>query len=294
LNFEKNSLFGFIECYDDQEIAHALLQTIENWGKRKGMERMIGPYGFSDKDPQGLLIEGFEHLGMIASNCNYPFLVTLVENEGYTKEVDCLAFRLPVNFAIPEKHRLIYERALRNNRYEVREFQSRSQLKPLVVPILRVMNECYKDIYGFIPMSEKEMKDFAARYLPILDPRFAKIIVVKDEILGFVIGLPSISRGLQKSGGYLWPFGIIHILRSMKKTKKIDLMLGGVKPEYQGLGLDLLMGFKLLDSAKAAGFEQIEVHLILETNYKMLAEVLRLNAEPHKRFRVFQKNLLVL
>ncbi|MGB4204808.1 MAG: hypothetical protein WBJ84_04220 [Bacteroidales bacterium] len=291
LHNESNVRFGFLECYDDQETAHALLQAVENWGRSKGMTRIIGPYGFSDKDPQGLLVEGFEHLAMIASNCNYPYLVKLVENEGYSKEIDCFAFRLPMDFKLPEKHRLIYERVQKSTRYKILEFTSRWQLKPYIVPILRVMNKCYQDIYGFIPMEEKEMKEFANRYLPILDPKFVKVATLQEEVIGFVVGLPNISRGLQKSGGYLWPFGLFHILRAMKKTKQIDLMLGGVKPGYQGLGLDLLMGFKLVDSAKAAGFEQIEVHLILETNYKMLAEVLRLNADPHKRFRVFQKAL---
>ncbi len=291
LHNESNARFGFLECYDDPETAHALLKCAENWARSKGMIRMIGPYGFSDKDPQGLLIEGFEHLAMIASNCNYPYLVNLLENEGYTKEVDCLAFRLPLNFTLPEKHRLIYERILRNDRYKVTGFSSRKELKPYIIPILMAMNECYKDIYGFIPMEEQEMKEFAGRYLPILDPAFVKVVTRYDEILGFVVGLPNISRGLKKSNGYLWPVGIFHILLSMKKTKQIDLMLGGIKPQYQGLGLDLLMGINLIDTARTAGFEQMEVHLILETNYKMLAEVLKLNADPHKRFRVFQKAL---
>lgn len=291
LRNEKNCRFGFLECFDDPEVSTALLNKVEQWGREQEMTRMIGPYGFSDKDPQGLLIEGFEHLAVIASNCNHPYLVSLLEQAGYSKEIDCLAFRLPVNVEIPEVHRRIYERAARNESLEVVDFSTRKQLKPWIIPILELMNECYADIYGFIPLTAKEMKDFAGRYMPVIEPRFVKIVVRNNELLSFVVGLPNFSRGLQKSGGYILPFGIFHILRSMKRTKQLDLMLGGVKPSCQGLGLDLLMGFKLLDSAKSAGFEQIEVHLILETNYKMLAEVQKLNAIPHKRFRVFHKDL---
>lgn len=291
LRNEKNGRFGFLECFDDPEVAGALLDKVEQWARNLGMTRMIGPYGFSDKDPQGLLIEGFEHMAVIASNCNFPYLVNLMEQAGYSKEIDCLVFRLPVNVEIPEAHRRIYERAARNESLEVVGFTTRKQLKPWIIPILKLMNECYAEIYGFVPLTEKEMQDFAGRYMPVIDPRCVKIVLRKNELLSFVVGLPNFSRGLQKSGGYILPFGIFHILRAMKRTKQLDLMLGGVKPSCQGLGLDLLMGFKLLDSAKATGFEQIEVHLILETNYKMLAEVQKLNAVPHKRFRVFQKAL---
>ncbi len=288
---EKTARFGFLECYEDAETCHALLHTVEQWAAGLGMNRIIGPYGFSDKDPQGLLVEGFEHTGMIASNCNHPYLVQLVENEGYEKEVDCMAFMLPLNFEMPEQHHRIYERVSKSGQYRVLEFASRKQLKPYIVPILQLMNECYSNIFGAVPMSEREMKEFADRYLPILDPRFVKVVAQNGEILSFVVGLPSIAEGLQRSKGYLWPFGVFHILRAMRKTRKLDLMLGGVKPSHQGRGLDLLMGFKLLDAAKAAGFEAMEVHLVLETNYKMLAEVVRLNAKPHKRFRVFWKRV---
>ncbi len=292
LKNETNGRFGFLECYNDPEVARALLQAIEKWALQYGMTRMIGPYGFSDKDPQGFLIEGFEHIALIASSCNHPYMIELVEQNGYSKEVDCLAFRLPVDFEVPDSHRKIFERTLRNNNLIVIEFSKRKELVPWVPSILALMNECYADIYGFIPLDEKEKKAFADRYLPIIDPRFVKLITKNNELVAFFIALPNFSKGLQKSRGYLFPVGIFHIMQSMKRTKQLDLMLGGVKPVNQGLGLEVLMGFKMKESAQNAGFEKIEVHLILETNYKMLAEIHKLNAQPHKRFRVYQKALI--
>ncbi|MDZ4204822.1 MAG: hypothetical protein U1C46_08405, partial [Bacteroidales bacterium] len=250
-----------------------------------------GPYGFSDKDPQGFLIEGFEHLALIASSCNHPYMIQLVENEGYSKEIDCLVYRLPVEFELPEAHQRIFERVQRNNSLKMIEFTSRKQLKPWVIPILELMNECFVDIYGFIALDDQEKKVFANRYLPVIDPRFVKLITKNNEPVAFFIALPNFSTGLQKSRGYLLPVGIFHIMRSMKRTKQLDMMLGGVKSVHQGLGLEVLMGLKMIESAKKAGFEQIEAHLVLETNYKMLAELQKLNAIPHKRFRVFQKTL---
>lgn len=284
--------FGFLECYNDAETASLLLKTIEDWAREKGMHRLVGPYGFSDKDPQGFLIEGFSHQAMIASNCNFPYMIDLVTNAGYSKEIDCIAFKLPITTEIPELHRQIYERAARNKKTRVLGFSSRKEIKKWIIPVLKLMNECYSELYGFVPLNDEEMTEFAERYLPVLDPRFLKIVLnCEDELLSFVVALPNFGRGLQRSKGFLFPFGFFHILWSMKRSHQLDLMLGGVKPVHQGTGLEVLMGLHLVEEARKAGFQHMEVHLILETNHKMLGEMYKLSATPHKRFRVFCKQL---
>jgi hypothetical protein len=289
LHGERNGRFGYFECYDDQETAHALISFIENWAKEKGVSKLVGPYGFSDKDPQGLLIEGYEHPPILAAASNPPYIVKLIEKEGYTKEVDCVDYMYPLPESLPDYYYKISQRFQEREQYQVIEFTKRNQLKPYVIPILRMMNEAYSHIYGFVPLTEKEMLDFAARYMSLLDPRFVKTIVKDGEIMAFIIGIPSLAKGIQRAKGKLFPFGIFKIIHESKKTRQVDLMLGAVKPQYQGLGLDVSMGIKLFESVKKAGFIQIEVHLILETNHKMLAEMEKIGAKMHKRFRVFQK-----
>ncbi len=288
---EKKARFGYLECYNDPLVSHLLISAVENWARAKGMTHLVGPYGFSDKDPQGLLIEGFEHQAMIASSCNFPYLVELVEREGFTKEVDCLAFKMPADFVTPPVFDKIYDRIMQNNKLEVLEFTRRKQIYPWVTPILDLMNECFADIYGFTPLDEREKQEFTDRYMPVLDPRFVKVVLRDGQVRSFFIALPNFTRGIQKSKGYLLPFGLFHILRAMKKTDQLDFMLGGIKPGFQGLGLDVVMGMKMRESAKKAGFKHIEGHLVLETNHKMLAEYNRVNAVAHKRFRVFKKEL---
>ncbi|HSW67728.1 MAG TPA: hypothetical protein VLH16_04040 [Bacteroidales bacterium] len=284
--------FGFLECYNDAEAAHILLKTIEEWALSKGMKRLVGPYGFSDKDPQGFLVEGFGHRAMIASNCNFPYMIDLVTDAGYSKEIDCIAFKLPISTEIPELHRQIYERAARNTKTRVVGFSSRKEIKKWIRPVLELMNECYTELYGFVPLNDAEMTEFAERYLPILDPRFLKIVLNSNEqLLSFVVALPNFSKGLQRSKGFLFPFGFFCILWEMKRTRQLDLMLGGVKPAHQGTGLEVLMGLHLVEEARKVGLTEMEVHLILETNHKMLGEMHKLNATPHKRFRVFCKPL---
>ena len=291
LRNESNGRFGYLECYDDAEVSHALIKAIVDWAKAKEMNKLIGPYGFSDKDPQGFMIEGFEYPPIIDAPCNLPYMISLVEQEGFTKEVDCLIYKYDIPEKFPELHTRILQRFQEKSDYKVIEFTKRSQIKPYIIPVLHLMNEGYSNIYGFVPLNDREMNDFAARYMPLLDPRFLKIIAKDGEIAGFVIGLPSLTKGIQKSKGHILPFGYFQIIWTAKRSKQLDMMLGSVKPKYQGLGLEIPMALRLLESARKAKMETMEVHLILETNHKMLAEVEKIGAKVIKRFRVFQKSI---
>ncbi len=291
LHNENNARWGYLECYEDSEVAHALLTDIEQWAKQKGMVKIVGPYGFSDKDPQGFIIEGFEHPPLISSACNFPYMIGLVEREGYVKEIDCLVYKYDLGEELPAIYQRISNRIFSQKNYEIIEFRKSSELRPYIIPVLTLMNETYSHLYGYVPLTQKEMEEFAKRYMQIIDSRFIKAIQLNGRLVAFLIALPHMTAGIQKSKGYLFPFGIFHILRAAKKTKQLDLMLGAVHPDYQGLGLEVLMTIKLFDSMVDAGYNTLEVHLMLETNNKVLAEMKHAGAKLHKRFRVYQKLL---
>lgn len=291
LRNENTARFGYFDSINNHEVAHAMFVFIQDWAKQKGISLLVGPYGFSDKDIQGLLIEGFECIPLIDSACNPPYVVKLVENEGFRKEIDCMTYKFPVNLVLPELYYRIQQRSNYSNNAELIEFSSRRQLKPYIVPVLQLVNRTYDDLYGFVPMSDTEMHEFASRYLPIIDPRFIKIITKEGAVIAFIIAIPNLTKGIQKSRGYLFPFGIFQILLASKKAKQLDLMLGAVRRDYQGTGLEVVMGISLIESARKADFKDIEAHLILENNYKMRAEIERLKIPAHKRFRVFRKEI---
>jgi hypothetical protein len=291
LRKENTARFGYFDSIASQEVAHAMFVFMQDWAKQKGITLMVGPYGFSDKDIQGLLIEGFEYSPLIDSACNPPYIVKLVENEGFSKEIDCMTYKFPVNLVLPELYYRIQQRSNYSNNTELIEFTSRRQLKPYIVPVLQLVNRTYDDLYGFVPMSDTEMHEFASRYLPIIDPRFVKIIIKAGEVIAFIIAIPNLTKGIQKSRGYLFPIGIFQILLASKKTNQLDLMLGAVRRDYQGTGLEVVMGISLIESARKADFKDIEAHLILENNYKMRAEIERLKIPAHKRFRVYRKEI---
>jgi predicted GNAT family acetyltransferase len=135
------------------------------------------------------------------------------------------------------------------------------------------------------------MDDLAKRYLPILDPRFIKVVIKGTEVAAFVVGIPDMTEGIQKAKGHLFPFGFIHILRAAKKTKQLDLLLGAVKENLRGQGLDVFMGSRMIKSAQEAGMEFMDSHHEMETNVRVRAEMERMGGQVYKRFRVFQKSL---
>jgi hypothetical protein len=291
INNEQHGRFSFMECYNDKEVFHALLVKVEEWVKAKGMTRIIGPLGFSDKDPQGFQIEGFEYPQFMTAPNNSSYLPELIVTEGYEKKVDL------VNYLgkLPEKFPLIYEKVLsrmeHNTEYKIVEFNSKKDLKPYIIGVLELMNETFAEIYGFVPLNDREKTDFAARYLPILDPKFVKVCETHGKLVGFAVGMPDFSRGIREAKGRLFPFGLFKILKDSKRSKKLLMMLGGVKKEYRGKGLDVLMGVKILQSGIKHKMDTLDSHLVLENNTKMRSEYERVGCSVVKKFRIYQKEL---
>jgi hypothetical protein len=172
------------------------------------------------------------------------------------------------------------------------EFTSRRKIKPYVKPVFNLVNRTFNEIYGFLPFTEKEMEDFANRYLFLINPDFVKLIVNdSNKVVSFIIAMSDISRGIQKSYGYLFPFGIFRIFHAGRKSKQLNLLLGAIDPDFRGRGLDVVMGIKMLESARTFGKTTIDTHLELEYNTNVRAEMERLGGVVYKKFRIYQKDL---
>lgn len=291
INHENHGRFCFMECYNDPEVFHSLLSRIEDWARQNGMDKMVGPLGFSDKDPQGFQIEGFQYPQFITSANNSPYMVNLIEGEGYTKKIDLVNYLGDIPKEFPVVYERVLERITHNREFEIIEFATKKQLKPYIVPILELMNETFSEIYGFVPLNDKEKKDFAARYLPILDPKFIKAVKKEGQAIGFAIGMPDLSAGIKACRGRLLPFGIFKVLSESKRSRKLIMMLGGVKKEFRGKGIDVLMGVKILQDAINSRMETIDSHLVLEDNLRMRGEYERIGCKVVKKFRIYQKDL---
>ena len=296
--------FGYIECRDDPEVAQALLRHVESWAKSRGMNRVIGPLGFTNQDPVGLQIEGFEHIPALSMTNNFQFLPKLVEDHGYDKDVDYVVYRMPLPAGLPDRYQRIREAVLRSGRYRLLEFHTRKELRRISVPILELMNECYQDVYGNSRLDSEELIDLAKEFLPILNPSFVKVVMLDEEIVAFLIAAPNMSEGIRAARGRLWPFGVFHMRTAARRTKQLDLLIGAIAGAstdagaqrspwegHRGRGLDLLLGAALMESARSAGFEYMDSSRVLETNDRSKREMELMGGSVYKRYRVYGKPL---
>jgi hypothetical protein len=291
VNRENQARFCFLDCYNDKEIAFQLIKSTEDWARKHGMKTLIGPFGFSDKEPQGLLTSGFEHQTVIVTNHSFEFVKDFIESFGYEKKIDLVQYSV----AIPEKLPEIYQKAsdrIIMNGYHIKEFTARKELKKYIRPVFELINESYTKIFGFAAFNDKEIFDFANRYIQLLNPELVKLVLNKDsELLAFVISMPDLSTGINKAKGRLFPLGFIHILRSAKRSKQLNLLLGAIKEGYRGKGFDTLMALHLFKSARKLEMNLMDSHLIMEENTPMRSEMEKLHGVIYKTYRVYQKEL---
>ncbi len=293
INNENTARFYQFDCINNESAARTLFDYIEKWAYQKGMNRVIGSFGFSDKDPQGIQIEGFHHPPVIASVSHQPYLGNLVTSCGYIKFKDCISYRAEVEDTLPIHFSKIYNRILLNHKLKLLEFKCRKALKPFIVPIMYLMNQGYRDIYGFESLTESEIYHLSNQYFNFLDPELIKIVVNENmKPVAFVLAMPNISRGIKQAKGKLFPFGIIPVYMALKKSNQLDLLLGAVDESYRGRGLNILMGIALMKSAKLKGMNIIDSHLILEENKLMRSVMENLGGVIYKRYRIFQKDLV--
>ena len=289
----KTARFAFFECYDDKLIFDSLINYVENWAVKHNCTEVIGPMAFSDKEPQGFLIQGFDAETMMITNCSLPFMVDYIEGNGYQPHVDLCQYEVPLTSDITERFKPFAQRVEKNNSVVIHEFTSTRAIKPFVNAAFDLINKTYQDIYGFSSLTDKEAQEFSNRFLPLLDPNLIKIICDKQgKMLAFVVAMADLSKGLKKARGRLLPLGWYHILRSGKKSKRLVLMLGAVATEFRNKGLDAILGHRLLGSAIKKGFTSLDSHLIMKDNYKMRREIERLdNYRLYKEYRIFRKKL---
>jgi len=289
---EKNARFFALETYDDAEVFDALLAAVERWAKDKEMNKLVGPIGFSDKDAQGFLLSGFDDpVSIIVTNPSFEYMITHMERNLYFKSIDLVQYRAEVPQEISPVYESMFQRVI-DAGYQILEFSKTKAVRPYIPTVFALLNKTYTEIYGFAPLDDKEITEFSERFLPFLDARFIKVVIDQDKnVVAFLVAMPDISKGMRKAKGKLFPFGFIHILRSGKKSKQLNLLLGSVEESLRIKGIVSLLAVKVVESAQKAGMEILDSHLVMEDNTKMRAMCERFDAEIYKTYRIFQKGL---
>ena len=287
--------FGWIDFVDDIEVSKALLDAVAEFGRSKGMKQIVGPLGFTDFDPEGMLVEGYDRLSTMALIYNYPYYPEHLKQLGYIKETGWVEYRITLPEQLPEKHiqfaEIIKEkynlRVLKKTKRQIRKENYGQK-------IFELINQTYCVLYGYSLLSPKQIEQYVDSYLGIVDMKMLTFVEnAEGELIGAGITIPSMSEALQKCNGEIFPFGWWHLLKAMywKKPDTLDMLLIGVRPDYQNKGVNSLLFCDLFQNYQKLGFKYAETNANLETNAKVQAMWTPFEKEQHKKRCVFGKEL---
>jgi ribosomal protein S18 acetylase RimI-like enzyme len=291
----KQVRFGWIDFIDDLEVSAALLDAVIEFGRKAGMTQIVGPLGFTDFDPEGMLVEGYDRLGTMALIYNHPYYPEHMKKHGYYKETGWIEYRLTIPEFVSERHKRIAEAVM--ERYDLRIIKkTRRQIKKerYGQKLFNLINQTYCVLYGYSLLSEKQIDQYVDMYLSLIDTEMLTFVENKEgELIAAGISIPSLSEALQKCNGEIFPFGWWHLLKAMflKKPDTLDLLLIGVRPDYQNRGINSLMILDLVVRYNKLGFRYAETNAMLETNNRIHAMFEPFEKEVHKRRWVFGKDI---
>jgi len=280
-----------IEFIDDYEVSKKLFQTAIDWFKEQKMEFVHGPLGFTNLDTQGLLIEGFEYLPSIASVYHLPYYKDHFDKLGFEKENDWIEFRLTITEAPLTKAKRGAELVKKRYGVNVVRFTKRAELMPYKKKIFEILNDAFQYLPYVSHLNENMINSYSDKYFSILNPKFIKVVTKDNEPIGFFVGLPSLSKAMQKAKGSLFPFGFIHILKSLKKPEVIDMLLTGVSQDYQNAGIAVILISELQEEMMKAGITTLETTGVFETNSNVITNWKNYEHIQHKRRRCYVKKI---
>lgn len=287
--------FGFVDFIDDAEVSDALFAAAEGWARENGMTEMVGPLGFSDMDHEGMLVEGFDEMGTMATIYNYPYYPAHLERMGYAKDADWIEFRVEVPDEVPAKIARVADMVARRYNLHVKHYTSRKKIKEEYgVKLFELINDAYDHLYGYSPLSRRQIEYYIDKYLGILRLDCVSVILDNnDRLVAVGISIPSMSKALRKSGGRLLPFGWFHLLKGIKgRNDVVDLMLIAVDKEYMGKGVNSLIFADLVPTYVKLGFKFAESNIELETNDNVQLQWQYFNYRQHRRRRAYRKSLV--
>lgn len=290
----KDLRFGFVDFIDDPEVSQALFDAVSQWGRVKGMTSIVGPLGFTDMDQEGMLTFGYDEVGTMATIYNYPYYPQHMERMGFEKDADWMEYYLTVPDAVPEKHRRIAEIVKERNGLKVKKYRSRKKIREEYgVALFELINEAYDKLYGYSPLSPKQIQYYINMYLSILNLELVTVVTdADDKIVAIGISIQSFSKALQKCRGRIFPFGWVHLLPVLLgKSDAVDLLLIAVKPEYQSKGVNALLFADLIPYYIKNGYRHAESNPELESNAMVQNQWGSFEARQHRRRRAFRKPL---
>ncbi len=287
---EKHMRFGWIDFIDDLEVSKILIETVEEWAKQKGLTAMHGPLGFTDMDLEGMLVEGFDEIGTQAVIYNYPYYPVHLEKLGYAKDIDWVQLEVKIPKQVPDKIKRMSKLVQEKYGLNLLTVKSAKEIRPYTKSMFITLNDSFKDLYGFVPLTDKQIEYYTEQYFSMVNPKYIGFVVDKNEkVVAFGIGFLSLSKALMKANGKLFPFGFIHLLKAMRKNNTLDLLLHSVRPEYQGKGVPAIFYENMTQACIDTGVHTAITSHIVEDNKPSLQMFNPYETRQHLRRRAYIK-----
>lgn len=289
---KKYARFGWVDFIDDHEVSKALFEAVENWASSRGIEAIHGPLGFCDLDKEGMLVEGFEEPSMFITIYNYPYYMQHIEKLGYVKDTDWMEFEITVPKSIPDKINKLNQLIVKKLNLKIIRAKNKKTFIPYVPAIFKLLNQEYKNLYGFVPLTDEQVKTYTKQYFGFINPDYVRVILnEKDELVAFGIAIPSLAKASKKTGGRLFPFGFLEFLKALRKNDRLELLLVAVRGDYHGKGVNVLLLNDINITGIKNGLKFAETGPELETNKDVQSLWKYYEARQHKRRRCYIKHL---
>jgi len=286
--------FTQVDFIDDFEVSSALFKAVEDYAREKGCDEVHGPLGFTDLDREGMLVEGFDRKSMFITYYNHPYYIEHLTRLGYGKDVDWIEYliTLPYDAATLERYGKLANRIMERNHMHVAQLKSRREYAPYIRKVFELWNTAYAPLYGTVPLNDRQIRRYANKFIPLINPDFACFVMdEKDDLVAFGVVAPSMAQALTKSRGRLFPFGFVDVLKALKVNDTVDLFLIAVRPEFQGKAVNAIVMNHILQGCHRMGIQYAETGPQLETNHKVLSQWNSFEKVNHKRRRCFVKKL---
>lgn len=280
------------DVIDDIEVTKALFRAVEDYAKENGLDQIMGPIGFCDLDRQGLLVEGFEELGMFITLYNHPYYPRHLEELGFLKEADWTEMQVFAPTEMNPKISRVAEGMLKKLELRLVRFPQKKLVKPYIKDIFHMVNDTYSHLYGVVPLTERQINLYVKQYYPIINIDYVYIVLDKeDKLAGFGLAAPSFAKAMRQCGGHLFPTGLFRLLWTIKHHDVLDLYLIAVRPELQGKGINGIMLNEAIKTAMRNGVKYAETGPELELNDKVQAQWKNFETRHHKRRRCYVKDI---
>lgn len=291
----KRMRFTQVDFIDDPKVSSLLFETVENWAREKGCDEVHGPLGFCDLDREGMLVEGFDRQSLFITYYNHPYYPEHLARLGYVKDVDWVEFKI----LVPKEGDRSFERVSRlaqmiaeRGKFHKAPVTKASQFRPYIRKVFELVNVAYADLYGVVELNQAQIEKYADKFLPLVDPDYCCLVLDEhEELVGFGVCCPSVDEAIKKSRGRLFPVGWIGVLRALKKSSFVDLLLIAVRPDLQNKGINAIILDHVMKSCIRNGITHAESGPQLELNYKINSQWKGFDIEQHKRRRCFVKKL---